>query len=55
MVRDGTEDGMLCLLESKPESCWELDVGGAPEVLGAFPRDCVKQLEVHVFFGPVEM
>ena len=47
MVHDGTEDGVLILLEGKPESCWGLDVGSAPEDFNVVPRDRVKPLEIH--------
>ena len=44
-MHDGTEDGVLSLLESKPESFWLLDVGGAPEVFDVAPRDRVEPVE----------
>ena len=46
---DGTEDGMLGLLECRPESWRWLNVRGATEVLDADPRDRVKPLKVHDF------
>ena len=44
MVHDGTEDGVL-----KPESCWDLDIGGAPKVCDVVPRDRVEPLEFYDF------
>ena len=38
MVHDGTEDGVLGLLEGQPEGCWRLDVGGATEVFDVVPH-----------------
>ena len=46
MMCHGTEEGVLSLLESKPESCW-LSVRGALEVLDAVPRDRVEPFQVH--------
>ena len=54
MVHDGTEDRVLSLLESKLESCWALDVGGAPEVFDGVPRDHVEPLEGQDFFIKAE-
>ena len=49
-MHDGAEDGMLGLLECKPESRRWLNVRGASEVLDAVPRDVVEPLEVHDIF-----
>ena len=44
-MHDGTENGVLSLLEGKPESCWRLGV--RPDVT---PRDRVELLETYDFF-----
>ena len=47
MVQDASQDGMLRLLQGKPESCWRLNVRGAPQVLDFGPRDRAEPLEIH--------
>ena len=54
VVHDGTESGVLGLFEGKPESCSELDVGGAPEVFDVVPRDGVEPLEIRDFLTKAE-
>ena len=50
MVRDGTEDGVLGLLQSKLESWRWLAIRDASKVLDAVPCDRVEPLEVHDLF-----
>ena len=43
VVHDGTEEGVLSLLESKPESYRRLDVGGASDISNVVPHDRVER------------
>ena len=39
MMHDGAENGVLSLLQRKPESWWWLHERGASEIFDAVPRD----------------
>ena len=53
-MHDSTENGVLSLLETKPESCWRLDVRGASKVFDVVPRDCTEPQKAHDFFIKAE-